>query len=114
MERAVSLADAILAQQLLVAFEKINVIDERTQGILDQQQEIGEQVATLAENLTALGDAVTGLEDDVNRVIAALEDEELSPETQAAVDALKTRLATVNTQMDTAVPPTTTPPPADF
>jgi hypothetical protein len=64
-------------------------------------------VATIQELLTALGGAVAGVESDVQRLLTALADENVSPETQQAADALKTRLDALNSAMDQAVPPPT-------
>lgn len=97
-----SLADAKL---ILDGLETINNIDHRTTLILAVIQELGVKMATLEENLTALGTAVSGIEEDVNRVLEALANEELSPETQSAVDQLKSRIDALNASMDAAVPP---------
>lgn len=62
-------------------------------------------MASVSEAVQVLAEAMTGIEQDVDRVLEVLENEELSPEAQQAVDALKARMDTVNARMDEAVPP---------
>jgi hypothetical protein len=66
-------------------------------------------MTTITEAIAEFGDKLSGLEEDVQRVIAALENQELNPEAQAAVDSLKARFDTLNADLDEAVPPTATP-----
>lgn len=80
------------------AFEAIRRIDIRT-------AKMEEAMATLNDALTGIAGALGGLEEDVNRLIAAVANENLSTEAQAAVDAIQARMAALNSLADTAVPP---------
>ena len=89
-------------------FEKIDNIYNATQLILGKIIQMEGGMATLRESLTSLGDLLTGLETDVQRVLDAVgnPDVTLNAEAQAAVDALAARMGTLDSAMDTAVPET--------
>jgi chromosome segregation ATPase len=73
-------------------------IDRRT-------ERMAHSMATITEAVTALAEKMGGLEEDVQRVLQALENEQLSPEAQQAVDALSARFDNLNQELDAAVPP---------
>lgn len=92
----------LATQQAYRAIDRISNLVDRIDARTERMERT---MATLNEALTGIAGAVTGLEEDVDRLIAAVANEDLSPEAQAAVDAIQSRLASLNALSDTAVPP---------
>jgi chromosome segregation ATPase len=103
-----SLGDAYLAAQLQQAFERIESMDEKLDLVLANQEE---SMATVNEALANIAEGIAGLEEDVARVLEAFQNAgNLTPEQEAAVQALRARADDLNAQMDQAVPPVTPTP----
>jgi hypothetical protein len=104
-----SISHAYLALQQAAILRQLGRVERtlnalvRHEIITDAQEE--DQMATVNDALQTIADGVAGLEQDVQRVLDALANAELTGEQQAAVDALRTRFETLNAQLDAAVPP---------
>jgi archaellum component FlaC len=87
--------EALATEKALATLNRIDQCTTRMEAMM----------ATLNDALTGIANAVSGLEEDVNRLVAVVQNEELSPEAQAAVDAIQQRMASLNALADAAVPP---------
>ncbi len=102
-----SISEAFLALELRRAMRLLERIAMKVDAISAHDHVEDQQMATVVEALQAVADAVSGLESDVQRVLDALANENISPEAQQVVDQLKARVDAMNAALDSAVPPAT-------